>query len=393
MIRQDFILPIFRSLIGKIALLIFVVWGANTLWHLYNELSAKTPMLHVIAEFEVEGEYVKIDKKIRCYPQGQGGELSSQDLTLNFKFWKSGPRYTGKQRMLGAHLKNGGALLVYTPINACRYIWSSILRNAVKKNIIPEFFVPSTALVYDFDDPDKIKHFASKTAYLQKDAEVKPLSYSVTQAEKWSLWDFPDEFNWVSKDNGTVQYYSAAYLEFMPFQMFAKENAANISSQNPVIPTMLNEMPEYELPKRLWWNLDLRRTITNILTGHHYAGRELVPGASGDEFSVDNYYPLVIENGVFKPDLSQRGVWLYRKFKEKDLKQSTSGQGKSLSSRLYGHQFRLPDQIQIDQSLLKLILYKSEEYDPEKNVQSKMFLWPKTNRVYRLKHWPRKFYY
>jgi len=63
MIRQDFILPIFRSLIGKIALPIFVVWGANTLWHLYNELSAKTPMLHVIAEFEVEGEYVKIDKK------------------------------------------------------------------------------------------------------------------------------------------------------------------------------------------------------------------------------------------------------------------------------------------------------------------------------------------
>ncbi|MCR9215530.1 MAG: hypothetical protein NXI13_17595 [Proteobacteria bacterium] len=377
MAKSNFIRGFYRTKPRKVILFIFAVWAGNSLWHLYKEFTAQTPMVHVIAEFDVEGEYVKIDKKIRCYPRGPSGELFQQDLSLYFTFWKSGPGFTSKHRMLGAHLKGGRALLVDTPVSACRDIWTKIKRNEVTDNILPRYFVPSVVLVYDFEEPSRLKYFSSKTAYLQKNAEVTILSYTVRQAPKWSLWDSPDEFNWVSEENGEAHYYATAILEFVPLHVFEKENKVVLSVLELTLPKSLTEISGYEQSKRMRW--EEFRTITNRLPAAGNFEREIVPGVEGDEYSVDNFYALSMRNRVLEPDFSQRGVKFYQKLSEGDLKQSFRDQGKTLRGSLYWSHFDLPNQVTIDQTLM--------------SNASKAFYWPKTNRVYRLRGWTRRFYY
>ncbi|MEH6526061.1 MAG: hypothetical protein V7723_08290 [Sneathiella sp.] len=379
----NFIRRVYQDPVGKVFLFILAIWGTYSLWHLYKEFSAQTPMVHVIAEFDVQGEYVKIDKKIRCYPEGQSGELLQQDFSLYFKFWKSGPRFYGDRRMLGAHLKDGRALLIYTPINACRDIWISLQRNDIKDNYVSENFVPSTALVYNFDKPSVIKYFSSKTAYLSETAEVKPISYVVKQAPKWSMWDFPDEFNWVSRSNGNPRYYRFESLEFMSVQAFEEKTEIALAEFGQEAPIMLKDIPGYEHPNNMWSALP--HTITNVLAGRSSVVSEKTPGAIGVEYSVDNYYPLAIENGIFRPEFSQRGARIYYKLEKEDLKKSFKDQGMTLFSSLAQHHISWPDQIEIDQTLLDIIFYKSEKYDSESENRSTYFYWPKTNKVYKVK--------
>lgn len=221
---------------------------------LYDLYTGKTPMFSVKAEIKVGEEMVQIERRVPCLPIAYG-EL----FPYLFKPWKLGNRpvkYHARDMSTGAYLENGSAVMVTIP-SICETIRKNRKKNAEKKALLPDGFMPMVALVDDPEDPQIVKLIASRSYYRRADREVDLLSYDIKPVASGSFPNWMDEFNWLRGTHAAEAeigfdkrlYFRNEYLTGMPADMFRAANPDDVPIDSLKKPTFLYDLPGFKYPK------------------------------------------------------------------------------------------------------------------------------------------------
>jgi len=286
---------------------------------LYDLYTGKTPMFSVTAEIKVGEETVQIERYVPCLSIAYG-EL----LPYLFKPWKLGNRpvkYHARDMSTGAYLEDGSAVMVTIP-SICEIIRKNRKKNAEKKELLPDGFMPMVALVDDPEDPQRVKLIASRSYYRRADREVDLLSYDIKPVASGSFPNWMDEFNWL-RGTHTAEaeigfdkrlYFRNEYLTGMPADMFFAPDPTSISVDHLSKPTFLYDVPGFKLPvaeNSTTLNFPIVPGFGLFSFPFFSVGFETDP--FNNDPSYDHIIPIYRENGRKTYDVDQKGyMLLYR---------------------------------------------------------------------------------
>lgn len=376
-----------RLILNKFVLSILVLASAGWTWFfgvdLWSRYSGKAPMFDVVIDLSVGSESVEIRRRVSCLKKYQGEGLQ-------YLFSRERPFiYQARDLSTGAHLENGQAILSIIP-DACMEV-----RDAKKEgktgNIASKTFLPMTALVDNFEDPQIIKVFGSRTYYERPDAEVIVNGYQIIPVEGWGFPDFKDEFDWLrGRSNHNVDYdsrlhFESAKLASIPLEVFRGAWTGNASFDHVTEPVSVFDVPGFSGPFKIFPPYGgfpfMGQLARNLPTpSEPYA----------DPLSLDHVIPAVKQGNVYVYDDKDMGMLILRRTKGKRSHHS----GK-YSSPILGEIEEITTNENVKTTTRKLIvrvgdknlplLFKKEQSGGKHHIESSYFFYdPSTTHFYRL---------
>ncbi len=177
--------------LGGIGFFVLLVgWGIVELrdpWPgslLYRLVFLESRYFTVSADLTVDGEQVRLDRVIECYPASL---RSGFDLG-----WDGGLTVEA----VGQRLSSGGGVFVFTP-DVCAYISGEVTQSGDVAYHVPplsEGYLPLIAWTDDYDDPVSIEFYVSRSYYGRGSSRVTINSVSVADAPQAPTADPPNDF-------------------------------------------------------------------------------------------------------------------------------------------------------------------------------------------------------
>ena len=291
-------------------------WTASHVWDYYKLLSGQTPMYDVAIKLKVGDELVEINRTVPCLeiPRGE---------PLQYIFKKRPFTYRARDLSTGAHLENGRAVHSIIP-DVCREI-KDAMKAGETGNIAPADFLPMTALMDDFDDPQLMKVFGARSYYARDDAEVKVLSYDIRPAEKGSFPSLKDDFGWfrggtVFKRSNDYLFFDSARLVCLPIDEFKGQWTGNARAFDGVaVPVYAFDVQGFDYPFRrpfpgvgMPFTGDVAQNIPAVTNPDFFALRD----SELFHISLDYVIPAVKTKGIYQFNQKDTGVLLLQRAKD-----------------------------------------------------------------------------
>lgn len=150
----------------------------------------------VTVDIEVEGEPVLIERIVECRTfEVPPGEWFA-------RLWRRAPtRYFPVVRGMGARLKSGGAIMMYTPYLCDHEVEGSWPSRTIKVTPNPPGALPMMAWTENVDDPEELEVYVSEAYFRHPKARVKINRIKVTDPPPGARADPPGEFSWFAPQN------------------------------------------------------------------------------------------------------------------------------------------------------------------------------------------------
>lgn len=150
----------------------------------------------VTVDIEVDGEPVLIERIVEC----RTFEVPAGDLFQ--RLWRRAPtRYFPVVRGMGARLKSGGAIMMYTPYLCDHQVEGTWPFRTIKVTPNPPGALTMMAWTKDADDPEELEIYASQAYFDHPDARVKINRIEATDPPPGATADPPGEFSWFAQED------------------------------------------------------------------------------------------------------------------------------------------------------------------------------------------------
>ncbi|MEH6527810.1 MAG: hypothetical protein V7723_17205 [Sneathiella sp.] len=300
-------------------ILIVGIWGGSWAWDYYKLFSGQTPMFDVAIKLQVGDEIIEIDRTIPCFEKSQGEPFQY--------IFKQRP-FTYRERDLstGAHLKDGRAVMSIIP-KVCREIKDAMQAGEVG-NVVPKDFLPMTALVDNFEDPQLMKVFGARSYYTRDDAEVKVLSYEIKPTEIGTLPSLEDEFGWfrggylAPRSDGGL-YFESAKLACIPLEVFRGSWVGNANFDDIEEPIFAFDVPgEFKGP--------LKTPMPDPgmpFMGSFARNIPIVSEPYSEFISLDHVIPAIMIDGIYNYEPADKSILLLRRTNGERQKEEVADTG------------------------------------------------------------------
>ena len=177
-----------------IVLLVLLVLAVARTWYVIDAMRpAHKPsfLAQVTVDIEVDGEPVFIERVIECRTfEVPAGELLQ-------RIGKPAPtRYFPVVRGMGARLKSGGAIMMYTPYLCDHEVIEDGGESKIKVTPNPPGALTMMAWTEDADDPEVLEIYASQAYFRRPEARVKINRVEATDPPPGASADPPGKFSW-----------------------------------------------------------------------------------------------------------------------------------------------------------------------------------------------------
>ncbi len=200
-------------------------WFWDDIEEFYELYTGKAPMFDVSIEMTVGAEDISINRRVPCFRE-YFGEF------FQYLFKPKPYNYRSRDLATGAVLKDGRAVLVTIP-DICKVVHKARAAGE-DDNLLPEGFLPVSAIADHPTAPQLIKVFVSRSYFERADAELKFKKYTLKPAPENTLPDSKDEFDWFrGQANQNINSYGKMHFENVMISKFPYEFYAKTLSGNP----------------------------------------------------------------------------------------------------------------------------------------------------------------
>ena len=178
-------------LITLLALVVLVVGTIGTVWFVHRPFHQPSFYAEVAVDLLVDGEAVRIERIVEC----KTVKISS---SLAYAWGRRGATaYAPTVGAVGKRLKDGGAILMWTPYRCAREEIGNA-EGAVTRRVFPNDpgYLPFLGWTPDADNFETLELYPDAAYFERPDARIKVLRAEVADAPEGAEANPPDAFEW-----------------------------------------------------------------------------------------------------------------------------------------------------------------------------------------------------
>lgn len=283
-----------------------IVIGYGALWYLHRPLHEPSFFVQLTIDLVVNGEPVRIERKVECKTYKIGGRDLSQFGT------RPQTHYAPTIGALGARLSDGGAVMMWTPYRCWQEEYqdeNGETRLRARPNATD--YLPFMAWTPDADDPRVLEVYPFASYFERPDARIQVKSIEVTDLSV-AEGDPPDEFEWFThtreyEELGSGANFSPVHVHWG--QVVTTLSEAEWRGRSPELDLELDsyDRPQFIAHKLLanenWASTEVEKIFDEIYLGNW---KRLIPDQARSAPKIkyqndQNRGPLYRDRGGGKP--------------------------------------------------------------------------------------------